>query len=887
MKKLYVLDGTGYIFRSYYALQGMTDAQGKATNALFGFIRGILKLIKDYQPEHLVAVFDDKDNKKSRTDIYAGYKANRSAAPDDLIHQMQWAKDFCALYGISTLSIPGVEADDTMATAARWAGERGWEVYLITSDKDLFQMVNDKTFILQTFKDNLIIDAQKVQEIFGVEPQQIVDYLALTGDASDNVPGVPGIGGKTAASLLNEFHTLEQLYSSLEKVSGKKRQQALQDNQELAFLSKKLVQVDKGVDIPDSEEFFLRKELNIKELQSFYSDRNFRSLLADLSKEGEKTESLPKNENYLLVDSEEALEDLRKRLKEAKEICFDTETTSLRPTQAELVGIGFCIESGVAYYLPVNGHLGLKRVVDFVKPIFADPAHAFFGHNAKYDLHVLLNCGIAVANLGWDTILASYLLNSHSHRHSLDQLCLQYFDKVKIATEELIGKGRKQITMDQVPIEKVCHYCCEDVDYTFRLKQVLMKEMQERKLLPLLLNLELPLTKILFKMERHGIFADRDFLNTLSAYMKEKTERIAEEIQELAGEQFNVNSTKQLAAILFGKMGIHPPKKTATGYSTDAEVLELLAHQHPIAQKILEYRVLEKLRTTYAESLPQEINPKTGKIHCTFNQSVAATGRLSCQDPNLQNIPVRSHEGRKIREAFRPEKSNWSYLAADYSQIELRLLAHLSEDPKLVAAFKEGRDVHVATAAEIFGISPQEVTKEQRDQAKTVNFGIIYGQQAFGLSRQLNIPVRTASAFIDTYFAKYQKVGAFIEACKEHARKTGKSATMTGRERIIPDITARNPILRAAAERLAVNTPLQGTAADLIKLAMLEVDKQLQKQQMAGYLVLQIHDELILELPDHETITMESLVKKAMEGVFDLKVPLVVDIMIGKNWKEC
>lgn len=892
MKAIYIIDASGYIYRSYFAIRNITNAKGESTNALFGFIRSISKLIADFQPEHIVAVFDGPQSIKAREAIYSEYKSHRPGMPDDLLYQIRWARDYCNLRGIPMLNVPNVEADDTMGTLAVWAAQQQAKAYLCTSDKDMCQFVNDQIFILNTFKENLVMGAKEVEEAFGVPPNKIIDFLAITGDTSDNIPGLPGFGPKTAAALLQQFGSLDYILAHPEEIPGKKKQETIIQEADKAHMSRRLVTVMTDVDIPHDEKFYLLGPLQKEQLKEFYADKNFNTLIKELEKERtgadenvEKARDI--SVEYILVDDETSLEALVKDLSQQKEICVDTETTAVRPLLSELVGIGLGYRPGQAWYVPVNGNLGLDKVIKALKPLFENPHIGFYGHNVKYDLHVLSLYGIRVANICFDTILASYLLNSHSRQHSLDTLSLEYFGKVKIAISELIGKGKKIISMREVPIEQVCTYCCEDVDYTCSLKEILEKQLKERSLLHLLKNIELPLLKVLTEMERKGISLDKKFLQEFSLSLNKKLKESEKEIYNLAGEEFNLNSPKQLSDILFTKLGIHPPKKTATGHSTSAEVLESLQHQYPIASKMMEYRMLEKLRSTYVETLPLEVNPKTNRIHCTFNQSVAATGRLSCQDPNLQNIPVRSEWGIQIRQAFRPEKEGWSFLAADYSQIELRLLAHLSEDPALLSAFKNNEDIHTRTAAAIFNVPLEKVTKEMRYQAKAVNFGVVYGQGAFGLSQVLGIDVKDAKLFIDMYFKQYGKVRDYVEAMKETARKTGKAVTLTGRERLIPEINSKNMQIRAAAERLAINTPLQGTAADLIKLAMIQIHEKLHKERKIGYMILQIHDELIFEIPDFEILSVEPMVRNVMQNVFKLKVPLIVDITIGKNWKEC
>ncbi len=797
MDKLYVLDASGFLYRSYFAIKNITNDKGESTNALYGFIRSVLKVFKDFDPKYVVAVFDGPGGKGPREKIYAAYKAHRKAMPEDLRYQIKWAQEFCDLIGIPKLVVPDVEADDTMGSVAVWGKKEHATVYLCTSDKDMAQLVNDHVFILNTHKENLLLDKIKVEEVYGVPPEQIIDLLSITGDASDNIPGLPGFGPKTAVALLQEFGSLDYILEHPEKVPGKKKQETIVQEGDKALLSRQLVTINTAVDFPQEQSFFKVKDPARDKLLEFYTYMNFNSLIKEMG----PGEQPPETVAYELIDDETSLKMLLEHLKQQHEICFDTETTSQYPIRAELAGIGFCTEAKKAFYIPVNGKLGLEKVLSELKPLFENPKIGFYGHNVKYDLHVMANHGIHVKNICFDTILASYILDAHSRQHSLDHLSLTHFGKVKIPTSDLIGKGKQTITMREVPISDVCTYCCEDADYTFRLKQLFAKELKERKLEKVFFNIELPLLPVLAKMERHGIFLDLPVLESLAGKVTDQIRILEKAIYELAGEEFNINSPKQLSEILFTKLKITPSKKTATGLSTNADVLEYLADEYPIAQKVLEYRSVEKLRSTYIESLPLDINPKTHRIHPTFNQWVAATGRLSCTDPNLQNIPVRSDLGREIRGAFRPEKSGWSYLASDYSQIELRLVAHLSEDPNLLTAFQNNEDIHTHTAATLLGIPISEVTKVQRFHAKAVNFGIIYGQQAYGLSRELGISIEEAADFIKKYFERYKRVKDFVESCKELARKTGKAVTITGSERAIPEINNKNiqsaPLLKA------------------------------------------------------------------------------------------
>lgn len=891
MDKIYLIDAVNYLYRSYFAITSMTNKKGESTNALFGFIRSFYKLIKEFSPNHIVAVFDGPESTKARKALYKEYKGTRGKMPEDLFPQLERAIEWCEIAGIPYLSVPEVEADDTIGSIARWAEKKHAEVFICTSDKDFGQLVSDHIKILNTFKDNLVLDRKGIKETFGVYPEQMTDYLGMMGDASDNIPGLEGFGPKTASSLLTEFGTLDHILSHPEKVSGQKKQDTLIKDKEIALLSRQLATIHIGVDFPKEENFFKLREPDMEKVKAFYHEMYFLSLLKDIEVSPTAQTSAAVEEDikteYILVDEEDALQELMTELMKAPEICLDTETTNIKPMEAHLVGIGLGVAPGKAWYVPLNGKLGRQKVLKALKTLFDNPHVSFYAHNMKYDLHVLLNEGLPPPSICFDTIIASYLLNPQQQRHGLDQLALEKFSKVKTPIEVLIGKGKSQLTMDQVPIDNIKAYCCEDVDYCIRLKKIFQKELEDKDLVSVTQDIEIPLIPVLTAMERRGIYIDVKKLHHVSEDLAHQIKILQEHIFEAAGETFNLNSPKQLSVILFEKLKIKPPKKTTTGFSTSADVLESLLGASPIIKYILEYRVLEKLRSTYADSLPQQVFPQTGRIHCTFNQSVAATGRLSCQDPNLQNIPIRSQEGKKIRAAFEPQQPHWSFLSGDYSQIELRLLAHLSDDPVLIKAFSEGEDIHAYTASLVFGIPLKEVTPEMRQQAKAVNFGIVYGQQAFGLSQELGIPYQEAAAFIDKYFQRYKNVKEFFNHCIESARKTGRAITLTGRQRPIPEIHSKNPSLRALGERLAMNTPLQGSQADIIKLAMIQLQDALDKDPELGFMILQIHDELLFEVSDIHVHKLKSLVKSTMENIMQLKVPLSVDISIGKNWGEC
>lgn len=891
MEKIYIFDAVNYLFRSYYAIGPMLNDKGQSTSALFGFIRSVQKLIRDFAPTHFVCVFDGPDNKKARQAVYAEYKMQRKGAPEDLFPQFEWAYDYCELAGIPALCIEGVEADDTMATLAIWAEKRGATAYLCSSDKDLMQLVNDHIFMLQIHKDNLIIDAEKVREIFGVRPDQMLDLLAIMGDASDNIPGLEGFGPKTASSLLQEFGTLDYILAHPEKVKGEKKQQTLRTQQKEALMSRELATLHTRVDVPQDTEFYRLKEIDRQRLTDLFQEMKFSSLIREMNAPKKEVsapvevQAAPKckaalhldKHDYHLVDNESDLTQLLARLAKEKEVGIDTETTDISPLLAHMVGIGFGIEPGEAWYVPMNGELGKKKVLEALRNFFTSAKCGFYGHNLKYDYHILQNLGLPLHKISFDTLLASYLLEPQNRRHNLDDLTLTKFQKVKIPLESLIGKGKKEISMREVPIDKVKEYCCEDIDYTTRLKEIFEEELKERKLDRILHDIELPLLPILAEMERTGIYLDVEELKIEGEILVKELDDLKKRIYEQAGEEFNLNSPKQLSVILYEKLALK-----ASTTSTSADVLEELSDTHPIIKDILAYRTLEKLRSTYVESLPHQVNPVSGRIHCNFNQSVAATGRLSCQDPNLQNIPIHS----AIRSCFKA-KEGFSFLGADYSQIELRLLAHFSEDKELSKAFNTGRDIHVHTASLIYGIPENAVTSEMRKAAKTVNFGIVYGQTAFGLAKQLGIPQKEAALFIKTYFERYPGVQQYLEESKKEVRKTGYSKTLTGRQRPIPEIHNKNPSIRFAAERLAINTPLQGTAADLIKMAMIEIDRLIRERNLEGKMILQIHDELIFEIPDQEISTFEQIVKEKMEHVLKLNVPIEVHMAVGKNWAEC
>lgn len=887
MKKIYILDAINYLFRSYYAIGPMTNPKGQSTNALYGFIRSVQKVIKEFSPDHLVCVFDGRKGKESRKAIYTEYKAHREEGPLDFYPQIEAAFSFCHMAGIPALQIEQYEADDTMASIARWAEDRGATVYICTSDKDLFQLVDDSTFVLNVHKDNLLIDSEKVKEIFGVTPNQMLDFLAIMGDASDNIPGIEGFGPKTASSLLQKFGTLDELLKHPEQVGGKKGD-VLKEQKERALLSRKLATLDLTVHFPKDENFFKLKSPNLDLLKEFYHEMKFSTLLKELESSDETLLEMHEDEKeieYTLIDSEEKLLQVLKILSKVNPICIDTETTFDHPLLAELVGIGLGFEPKKAWYIPFLGPIDKNKIKELLTPLINEKE--FYGQNIKFDLHVLSTHGLLINKVCFDTMVASYLLTPQNRRHNLDELSLERFNKKKIPIESLVGEGRKRISMKEVSLAKISEYCCEDVDYTCRLYQLFNKELKKNDLDEVFFEIEVPLIPVLAKMERHGIFLDTHKITEIASLLQQELQELEQKIYKEVGKEFNLNSPKQLSEILYDHLGLQPSRKKGSANSTAAKILEELAEETPIVSTILEYRGLEKLRSTYTETLISQVNPHTKRIHCTFNQSVAATGRLSCQDPNLQNIPIRSERGRKIREGFKPQKEGWVYLSADYSQIELRLLAHFCKDPELIKAFRSNEDIHAYTASVIYQVPLNEVTKEMRSAAKAVNFGILYGQGPYGLSKVLSISTKQAQKIIETYFARYSHVKEYLDQCIKNVQKTGYAITLTGRKRPIPEITNKNAIIRNAAERLAVNTPLQGTNADIIKKAMIEIDKEIIKNNLEGYMILQIHDELLFEVPTHEIEFFKKMIKEKMEHAVNLIVPLTVNISIGKNWGEC
>lgn len=891
-KRLFLIDGSAYVYRSFFAIRGLTNSQGQPTNAAFGFARILVRVLREQNPDAVAIVFDAPGG-TFRDELYADYKANRPEMPEELVSQLPWIDEIVGAFNIPNVRIEGVEADDVMGTLAQRAAAEGYDVVLVSGDKDILQLVQDGIQVFDPYRgDGTWYDAEGVRERYGVPPEQMIDVFALMGDSSDNVPGVRGIGEKTAVKLIQQYGTLEGLYERIGELKGKQKERLEQDK-ELAFLSRELVTIKTDVAIDAKAEDFARRDYDTGKLLEVFSRLEFNQLVQDLipnAATGDSTDYQP------VLDSAK-LDAVIAEMRAAGTFAVDTETTSVDPMQAELVGISMSCRAGTGYYIPV-GHArdamvlngepvsGLTReaALDQLRPLLEDPRIGKAGHNIKYDLIVFRQAGLELKGIEMDTMVASYLTDPSRLRHNLDDVSLHYLKRKLIPISELIGKGAKAITFDRVPLEPACTYASEDADITWRLVDVFRGTLRERGLEALFHDVERPLIGVLARMEMAGIAIDRALFAQLQRELDERLGELAAEIHADAGVEFQINSPKQLQEVLFGKLGLTPLRKTKTGHSTDVDVLEQLAHEHPLPAKILEYRTLDKLRGTYVDALPKLVHPATGRIHTSFNQAVAATGRLSSSDPNLQNIPVRTDIGRRIRKGFVPGRPDHQLISADYSQIELRILAHLSGDAGLIDAFNNDLDIHRDTAARIFGVFPETVTPEMRRQAKAVNFGVVYGISPFGLSRSLGISNPEAARFIDQYFEQYPGVKQWTASTIQQAKERGYVTTLLNRRRYVPELAGGTPASRRAAERAATNTPVQGSAADIIKLAMIQLDDRL--APTGAQLLLQVHDELVVECPSAQVDEVAQIMRRTMEAAFELAVPLKVDVGIGANWAE-
>lgn len=902
---LILVDGSSYLFRAYHAPPHLTNSKGEATGAIYGVINMLKSLVKQYSPSHMVVIFDAK-GPTFRNDMYSEYKANRPPMPDDLRTQIEPIHNIIKAMGLPLISIPGVEADDVIGTLAKRASQQKRHVLISTGDKDMAQLVDEHITLINTMT-NTIMDPAGVVDKFGIGPKLIIDYLALMGDKVDNIPGVPGVGEKTALAMLQGLGSIDSLYDNLDKIAdlgfrgSKTMSKKLEDNKEQLQLSYELATIKLDVEVEQNLDSFEVAAPNTDELIKLYGECEFKRWLSELL-DGDtapaaevEVATKPVETNYETILTEAQLDCWVAKLQSADLFAFDTETTSLDYMQADLVGMSFAVTEAQAAYLPLkHDYLGapaqLSQELVFAKlaPILADENKAKVGQNLKYDKSVLARAGIELNGIRFDTMLESYVLNSVGTRHDMDSLALKYLGHKNISFEEIAGKGKAQLTFNQIELEKAAPYAAEDADITLRLHNTLWPMLEkEPELVDVFNSIELPLVNVLSDMERTGVHIDSQMLAQQSVEIAARLEELEKEAYEIAGEEFNLSSTKQLQGVLFEKLGLPVLKKTPKGApSTAEEVLQELAHDYPLPKLIIEHRGLAKLKSTYTDKLPKMVDEVTQRVHTSYHQAVTATGRLSSSDPNLQNIPIRNEAGRRIRQAFVAAPGKL-IMAADYSQIELRIMAHLSQDNGLLSAFAEGKDVHSATAAEVFGVPLETVTSDMRRKAKAVNFGLIYGMSAFGLSRQLDIPRNEAQHYMDTYFERFPGVLEYMERTREDAAEKGYVSTLFGRRLYLPDIKARNGARRKAAERAAINAPMQGTAADIIKRAMINVAGWLKTQSSDDIeMIMQVHDELVFEINADKVDEFSNKICSLMSEAAQLDVPLLVEADSGDNWEQ-
>ena len=890
--KLVLVDGSSYLYRAFHAMPNLTNSQGEPTGAVYGVVNMLRRLLKEQPSEYFAVVFD-APGPTFRDQLYPNYKANRPPMPDELRGQIQPLHDVISALGLPLICVKGVEADDVIGTLAVAASEMGIETLIASGDKDLFQLVGDKVLLVDSMKD-ITYDATGVVNKFGVPPERMVDFLTLVGDSVDNIPGVPKVGPKTASKWLNEFGSLDELVQHANEIGGKVGEY-LRGALDQLPMSKALATIKLDVQLDVHPDGLQLQPADKSRLRTLYAGLEFKTWLSELgglSAGDDKAKSPPVD--YQVILDQKALNRWIKRLQSAELISIDTETTSLDPMQARIVGLSFTDRTCEAAYLPL-GHdyagapdqLPLEETLAQLKPLLEDPTLPKVGQNLKYDRSVLLNHDIELRGIRFDTMLESYVLDSTGSRHDMDTLSLKYLGLNSIRYEDVAGKGKKQLTFNQVPVETATPYAAEDADLVLRLHQTLYPRLKQfEKQRELFENIEMPLLPVLSRIERTGVRVDSDMLARQSSELGERIDTLAQQAFDQAGADFNIASPKQIQEILFEKLQLPVISKTPKGQpSTSENVLQELAEQHELPKLILEHRALSKLRSTYTEKLPLLVNPNTGRVHTSYHQASVATGRLSSTDPNLQNIPVRTTDGRRIREAFVPESGS-VLLAADYSQIELRIMAHLSGDDGLLAAFADNQDIHRATASEVFSTALEDVDSDQRRSAKAINFGLIYGMSAFGLARQLRINRSEAQSYIELYFDRYPGVKAYMEQIRTQAREQQFVETIFGRKLYLPDISSSNHARRQGAERAAINAPMQGTAADLIKLAMLAIDSWLTEQALETRMIMQVHDELVLEVPDSELKDVPETIASLMSGVAQLRVPLRVDVGSGANWAE-
>ncbi len=879
-KTLYLLDSTAQIYRAYFAVRGLTGANGMSTNAVFGFTHVLKRLLDKYKPELLGAVFD-MPGKTFRHEMYPDYKANRPDMPDDLQPQIPYIMKVCECFDIPVICREGFEADDIIGTLAKKAEAEEYKVIIVSPDKDLLQLVTENTSVMNLSKDDLMFGPGDVEHFFGVKPEGVADVLGIWGDSSDNIPGVPGIGEKGAKQIVSEFRTLENALDNLEKLPARLASK-LSENREKAFLSRELARIKTDIDITFDPGLLSVGEPHCGEIFELFTELNFKSMLADYMPDSE-TESA----DYIQIKNLTEVDEIVTRIKKSGVFSVDLETTSIEAVKAEIVGIALSVAEKQGYYIPA-GHrkgdnLDLLEVLNILKPVLESSEIVKIGQNLKYEYTVFMKYGIELSLPVFDTMIAAYLLKPSATAYNLDSLAADYLKYKTIKYEDVANpKG----SFADTDIEKAVPYACEDADIALRLKNMFEPELEKKGLMKLFREVEIPLVGVLACLESRGIKLDNDFLGSMSIELGEEIQSLEQRIFKESGTEFNISSPKQVGEVLFDRLGLSSVKKTKKGKapSTSVDVLEQLAWSHDVPRLILEHRTLVKLKSTYVDALPELVNPATGRLHTSFNQCVAATGRLSSSNPNLQNIPIRTEKGRQIRKAFIAEKG-FLLVAADYSQIELRLLAHLSGDKVMIEAFENNEDIHARTAAEMFGVHPELVSREMRYHAKTINFGVIYGMGAFSLSKQIGVDMKTAKQFIDRYFARYEGVKAFMENSLEKARQELKVETLFGRTRYFPELSNKNAGIRAGAERAAFNTIIQGTAADLMKMAMINVHSFIKGLEDC-YILLQVHDELVAEVRENYISKAGDGIKNIMENVYKLKVPLVADVKSGRNWLE-
>jgi DNA polymerase-1 len=894
-KPLVLVDGSSYLYRAFHALPPLTNAAGEPTGAMYGVANMLRRLLKDYEPEHMAVVFDAR-GKTFRDEMYPEYKATRPPMPEELGAQVEPLHEIVRALGLPLLMVEGVEADDVIGTLARQAAEQGIPVVVSTGDKDMAQLVNEHVTLVNTMT-GTTMDVDGVKAKFGVPPERIVDYLALIGDKVDNVPGVHKCGPKTALKWLEEYGSLEGVIAHADEIGGKVGEY-LREAVDRLPLSKDLVTIRQDVKLEETPETLNLRAPDEERLRELFSRYEFKTWLAELEAAG-KDEVVaeapkPRDARYVAIHDQADFDAWLKRLEAAELFAFDTETTALEYMRARIVGLSFAVEPGEAAYVPLAhddpdapSQLDREAVLKALKPILEDPDQAKVGHHLKYDRNVLANHGIELNGIRHDTMLESYVLNSTASRHDLDTLCAKYLGHRNIAYEDVAGKGAKQVSFERVSIEAATSYAAEDADMTLQLHRRFWPELEQlERQRALYETIEMPLVPVLSRMERTGVMVDADQLFAQSHELAERMAEIERQAFDEAGQEFNLGSPRQIQEILFDKLRLPVVRKTPKGVPSTAEdVLEQLALDYPLPRIILEYRSMAKLKSTYTDKLPKQIDPDTGRVHTSYHQAVTSTGRLSSSDPNLQNIPVRTEAGRRIRQAFVAPQGR-RILAADYSQIELRIMAHLSGDEGLLKAFAAGQDIHRATAGEVFGVTPEAVTAEQRRAAKAINFGLIYGMSAFGLARQLGVERGVAQEYIDRYFSRYPGVREYMDATRERAREQGYVETVFGRRLYLPEINARNAQRRQYAERTAINAPMQGTAADIIKRAMIAVDGWIQQEHPPVTMIMQVHDELVFEVDEDAVDTARERIVALMQDAAELRVPLEVDTGEGKNWDE-